>query len=252
MKTKNTNRKEHTMKNTKRKIFVAALALSLVAIISAGSLAWFSDSDSVTNNFMVATSDDNTEDDVFSVDVYEEKEGGTKEQTGLSYTDVLPGDPLEKKAHVANTGYYDQYIRVIVTISDAPAWQAMLGTDFNDTTLLSCFEGFDQSKWNHITTEVYDKGTAKLKDDVIRIVMYYNDVLEGDHDSNPGDITVFTGVNIPSVMAQAHAVMFDDDGTEGFNIDVVAQAVQTANVVPSSTDAGSEAYAAFQTVGMPY
>ena len=46
--------------------------------------------------------------------------------------------------------------------------------------------------------------------------------------------------------------MFDDDGTEGFSIDVVAQAVQTANVVPSSTDAGSEAYAAFQTVGMPY
>ena len=252
MKTKNTNRKEHTMKNTKRKIFVAALALSLVAIISAGSLAWFSDSDSVTNNFMVATSDDNTEDDVFSVDVYEEKPNGDKEQIGLSYADVLPGDQLEKKAHVANTGYYDQYVRVIVTISDAPAWRAMLGTDFNDDTLLSCFEGFDQSKWNHITTEVYDNGTAKLKDDVIRIVMYYNDIVKGAQNAPAGDIIVFEGVNIPSAMEQSHAVMFDNDSTEGFSINVVAQAVQTANVVPANTAEGNEAYAAFQTVGMTY
>ncbi len=253
MKTITTERKEHTMKNTKRKIFVAALAISLVAIISMGSLAWFSGSDSVKNNFMVATSTDDQPEDVFSVDVYEVKPDGTKEQTGLSYTDVLPGDQLEKKAHVANTGYYDQYIRVIVTISDAPAWQAMLGTGFNDTTLLSCFEGFNQSKWNHITTEVYNKGTTdNAADDVIRIVMYYNDVLEGDHDSNPGDITVFTGVNIPSVMTQTHAVLFDDDSVEGFTIDVLAQAVQTENVVPDGTAAGSEAYAAFGTVGMTY
>lgn len=247
MNTKTTDRKEKTMKNVKSKIFLAALALSLVAIVSVGSLAWFSDAASVSNNFMVAQSDDDTPEDVFSIDAYEiNPEDGSEERTGLTYTDVLPGASLEKKAHVANTGYYDQYARVIVTISDAAVWQAMLGTAFNDATLLSCFEGFDQTEWNHITTE------ADATADVIRIVMYYNTALAGDHAGAADDVTVFTGVNIPETMTGAHAVLFDDDGNEGFSIDVLAQAVQTENVVPDGTAAGDEAYAAFQTVGLTY
>lgn len=247
MNTKTTNRKEKTMKKIKSKLFLAALAVSLVAIVSVGSLAWFSDSKTVTNTFMVAESTDDTPDDVFSLDVYEiDPTTSEKVRTGLSYSDVLPGSELSKVAHVANTGYYDQYVRVIVTISDLSVWQEILGTDFNDAALLACFEGFDQTKWNHITT------AADATTDSIRIVMYYNDILPGSNATTAGDVTVFTGVNIPTTMEQEHAVKFDDDNAEGFTINVIGQAVQTENVVPNGTTAGNEAYAAFQTVGLTY
>ena len=244
------------MKNAKRKVFVIALAVSLAAIISMGTLAWFSDFDSVTNNFMVAESDDDTRDDIFSVDVYEKNVSGTVTQYGLNYSDILPGDTRVKDVHVTNTGYYNQYIRVIVTISDADAWKATFGEAFNDASLVACFGGFDQTKWNHITTEVYDNGTTgadETADDVIRIVMYYNEILKGEQSAEEGDdITVFTAVNIPDDLTREAAAMFGDDGEEGFSISVLAQAVQTLNVVPDGTAAEDKAYAAFQTVGMTY
>jgi len=249
MKTKNTNRKEHTMKNTKRKIFVAALALSLVAIISMGSLAWFSDSDSVANNFMVASSTDDP-DDIFSVDVYEYTEPGstTKEQNGKTYTDVLPGDQLTKEAHVANTGYYDQYIRVTVTISDATAWANMLTPSgaFNDATLAAVFEGFDASMWDMVnSTSTYD-ATA----DTITVVLYYKGILYGtaavaQNAALTSDITVFDAVNIPTGMTQQDAIDMDEE----FSINVVADAIQTENVgVTNTTPAGQEAFTAFSYV----
>ena len=230
------------MKMTKKKVFVAALAICLVAIISVGSLAWFSAQDSVDNKFYVADSDDDTADEIFSVDVYEYTEDSPTEKVpaGETYNEIAPGDTLRKEPHVANTGHYDQYIRVVVTISDAANWQAILGNDFNDATLLACFDGFDQSKWNNISTEVL---TAS---DEIRIVMYYDGILDGSDTANDAtsgtdsDITVFKNVMIPTAMDQAQAAAF---GTDGFSIVVKAQAVQTDNV-------GDNAFAAFQTVGM--
>lgn len=230
------------MKMTKKKVFVAALAICLVAIISVGSLAWFSAQDSVENKFYVADSDDDTADEIFSVDVYEYTEDSptVKVPAGETYNDITPGDVLKKEPHVANTGHYDQYIRVVVTISDAAVWQNMLGASFNDATLLACFDGFDQTKWNNISTEVL---TAS---DEIRIVMYYNGILDGSDTANDAtsgttsDITVFNNVKIPTAMEQDDAAAF---GTDGFSIIVKAQAVQTENV-------GDSAYAAFQTVGM--
>ena len=45
------------MKMTKKKVFVTALAICLVAILSMGSLAWFNASDTITNKFKIADSD---------------------------------------------------------------------------------------------------------------------------------------------------------------------------------------------------
>ena len=38
------------MKMTKKKVFVAALAICLIAIISMGTLAWCNATDDITNN----------------------------------------------------------------------------------------------------------------------------------------------------------------------------------------------------------
>ena len=59
------------MKFNKKKVLVASLAISLIAILSLGTLAWFSDSDEVTNKFHVAGGEDSKPDEIFSVDVME-------------------------------------------------------------------------------------------------------------------------------------------------------------------------------------
>ena len=228
------------MKMTKKKVFVAALAICLVAILSMGSLAWFSAQDSVTNNFYVADSTDNDPDDIFSVDVYEKYDSdddGTPEeyQRGISYNDILPGDKLDKDAIVKNTGHYDQYIRVIITISDKAVFKSIVestGADFDTYDVRQHFVGFDSSKWDLVNSTMDNSGES------IQYVLYLNDVLKA------GDFfSVFTGVEIPEAMTQEHASHFDDDGVWGFTIDVKAQAVQTDNV-------GDSAAQAFATVGM--
>lgn len=228
------------MRFNKKKIAVTALAVCLIAILSMGTLAWFSAQDSVENTFYVADSDDDTADKVFSVDVYEYTESSptVKVPSGETYNEVLPGDTLKKEPHVANTGHYDQYVRVIVTISDAAVWQSVFGNDFGDAALLACFDGFDMTMWSDIKTEV----TAE---DTIRVVMYYDGILDGTDTENDGqnevsDITVFKNVKVPSAMEKDDAAAF---GADGFSIIVKAQAVQTENV-------GDNAVEAFATVGM--
>lgn len=220
------------MKMTKRKVFVAAVAVCLIAVLSVGTLAWFSDSKEVTNNFYVADSEDEA-DKIFSVKVWEKTPESDEDTDGYDYTKILPGDVLKKEAHVENTGLYDQYIRVTVTISDAQAWIDALGTNFDVTNV---FVNFDATKWNHIWNNL--NGAATVPENIV-YVMYYNDVLtSGD------DITVFTDVKIPESLTQAQAAEFGGD----FSIKVKADAVQTENVVPAGTAAEDAAWAAFKTV----
>lgn len=231
------------MKMTKKKVAVIALAVCLLAILSMGTLAWFSAQDSVVNEFYVADSDDDTADEIFSLDVYEYTENSptNKVPANETYKEVLPGATLKKEPHVANTGHYDQYVRVIVTISDAAVWQNVFGSDFGDAALLACFDGFDMTMWSEIKTEVV------AADDIIRVVMYYDGILDGSDTENDGnaevsDITVFKNVKIPEAMERDDAAAF---GADGFTITVKAQAVQTENV-------GANAVEAFATVGMGY
>lgn len=221
------------MKMTKKKVFVAALAVCLVAILSMGTLAWFSDSDSVENKFMIADSEDDTPDEIFSVDVWENTPDGDKDQDGYEYEDILPGDTLKKEARVENTGHYDQYVRVTVTISDAQAWINALGEDFN---VASIFDGFIATDWNHIWNNM--NGATTVPENLV-YVMYYKDIVKS------GDvINVFNNVKIPTSLTREEAVAFG----EGFNITVKAEAVQTDNVVPAGTDAVDAAWVAFKTV----
>ena len=95
------------MKMNKTKVFTLALAVCMIAILSMGSLAWFTDTDEVKNNFLIAGSEDNDPDDIFSVNVWEQKDDngdGDFDDTddvpyaenGLTYNDILPGDALSK------------------------------------------------------------------------------------------------------------------------------------------------------------
>lgn len=222
----------------KKKMFLVAIAVCLISVISLGTLAWFSASDSVSNKFMIADSANDDPDDIFSIDVYEEDAAGnlygegTSTDEGIEFTDVLPNSTLVKKAYVENTGIYDQYVRVIVTISDKAAWQASLDLDddaFENYDVAQHFIGFNAGDWDLVNSKMIYDDTA----DTITYVLYKKEILAKDSAA----YTVFTGVNVPKTMTREDALLFDG----GFTIDVKAQAVQSDNL-------GSDCYTAFQTV----
>ena len=222
------------MKLTKKKVFALALAVCVIAVLSVGSLAWFTDSDEVTNDFLITNSENPSADEIFSVDVWEKTPAEDKDQDGHEYKDILPGDLLLKEAHVENTGYYDQYVRVTVTISDAAAWINALGTDFD---VADIFVGYDETMWTHIWNNLYE--ATEMPSEIV-YVLYYKDILPAGE-----DITVFTNIQIPGEeLTREEAVLFGGK----FNIKVTADAVQTENVVPENTAAEDVAWAAFQTV----
>ena len=227
---------------SKKKLLSLALVVIMIAILSFSSLAWFSDSDDVTNNFLVAGSDEVDPDNIFSVDVWEDRDGDgqpdddlTGDEEGLIYEDILPGDKLMKRAYVKNTGSYEQYIRVTVTISDAEAWITALGANFD---VKDVFVGYDETKWAHVWNNL--NGATAIPEN-ITYVMYYKEILPVG-----GEINVFTDIQIPTSLTQEQAFAF---GRDGFNIDVKADAVQTRNVgVDATTPAEDAAWTAFNYV----
>ena len=233
------------MKMTKKKkISAVALAVCLITVMSAGTLAWFTDEDLVTNKFMVAGSEEGNPEDIFSVDVWEE--GVDENDDGLTFEDILPGDTLEKVAHVKNTGSYDEYIRVKIEVSDAKVWQDVYKANMVPVTE---FVNVDKvAAWS----DVYADGNGKtvhaaLEGDSFAYYLYYKTPLKADDKTTDavenGDIVVFNEAYISGHLTKEQAVELNKDGNDGFTIKVTADAVQTENV-------GDNVYEAFKTVGM--
>lgn len=224
------------MKLNKKKVFVAALAVCLVAIISMGTLAWFSDSDFVKNDFMITDSTVTNPDEVFSVDIYETKvdengnavtdANGNPETTdaGNTYKNIAPGDVLTKDPTVKNTGNYDQWVRVKVTLSNAENWLALFrkyNLTFNDV-----FTNIDSDAWVGVEDYTITGGAMTF-------TYYLKDKLAPDT-----EVTLFEAVKIPGVFDQT-----DMNAIKEFSLSFVAEAVQVENTKDN-------AYDAFKFVGM--
>ena len=198
----------------KKKLLSLALVVLLICTISFGTLAWFNDKDDVTNTFHVASSNNSADaDSIFSVDVWEYVDGNTteKDQDGAKFTNILPGSRLRKEVHIENTGAYDQYIRVNVSLTEATAFTAALesGTD-----LTRFFEDFDSTAWTR-----YDE--PRTVDDTLTYTYYLNYKLE------PGkDACLFTTVVIPTELTQQDMAAMEGN----FALTVVAEAVQADNL----------------------
>ena len=209
----------------KKKLFVAALAICLVAILSMGTLAWFTANDSTTNSFLIADSNNDDEAD-FAIDVKESNdEGTTWAEDGLTFEEILPGDVHNKLAVVTNTSTgdrYSQYVRVTIKVVGAPAWQTgVVGANLKDSL------GIDETVWN-ITSVTYD-ATTKTN----TLVMYLKTVLEkGD------EATIFETVTIPSKFVNdANSALNLTD----FDIQIKAEAIQSENL-PLANPSAVEAF----------
>lgn len=213
------------MKLTKKKLFVAAVALSLVAIISAGTLAWFQASDEVTNKFLIADSDqDGTPD--FSIDVWENdpEDPTVKDTDGVVYPHIAPGDVLAKNPTVENTGDYDQWVRVYVTFdewSKINAACAAQGITNDLRTWLNVNYGLATPAWTAV-------GDGVVDGDSVTYVYYYNYKLAADQTA-----VLFTNVTIPGEFEQADMTYASGD----FSINVKAEAIQADNTGDNAYDA---------------
>ena len=201
---------------SKKKLLSLALVVIMIAILSFSTLAWFNDSDSVSNKFYVADSEDTSPDDIFSVDVYEEVDTNgdgtpdTKEDAGLEFEDVVPGQTLPKAPVVENTVKYAQWVKLTISFSSTKAWNALVdGTVAGPIELLTKAADFD-TNWKGVSFEAVN-GTYVY-------TYYLKTALQ------PGEtVDVFTAVNIPTTLEQADFFGIKD---EEIKLDVKAEAIQ--------------------------
>ena len=212
------------MKNSKKKLFVVAVAVCLIAILSFTTLAWFNDSESVTNKFEVVTSEDQFPDDIFSVDVYEEVDtdgDGVMEKVeegSTTFKNVVPGDALPKAPYVENTGRYAQWVRLTITFNSQDAWYVINdGTVGGPLALLDFADDFDTN---------WVGGSYSDADGKYTYVYYLKTPLAPE-----AKVATFTTVNIPTTLEQAD--LFSIQG-EALEITVLAEAVQVDNVPATS------------------
>lgn len=213
----------------KKKVLVLALAVCLLAILSFSTLAWFTDFDEVTNQFHVATSTEEP-DDIFSIDVQEQvdtdgdgvadaiiDEG--KVDDGFHYENIYPSAELVKAPKAVNTGKYDQYVRMHVTVDEA--WDALVNGDLNAT-----LKGLDTAKWTFAGKTV--------EGGKVTYTYYLNRVLPHSDVENTGCETLFTHVVIPETLTQEDMAALTDGM---FTMDIVAEAVQADNTGDNAQDA---------------
>ena len=199
---------------SKKKTLSLALVIILIAILSFSTLAWFNDSESVTNEFYVADSKDTSPDDIFSVDVYEEVDTDgdgdpdEKVEEGLIFKDVVPGKVLPKAPVVENTGRYAQWVKLTITFGTKDAWYT-LGDGTAPIDLLTFAPDF-YDNWKGVSSDF--SGDAY-------VYTYYlkNPLGVGE------TVDVFTAVNIPKTLDQNDFFAIKD---EAITLDVKAEAIQ--------------------------
>lgn len=120
----------------KKKVLSLALAVALVAIAVGGSLAYFADSDAVTNTFTLGS---------VKIEIYENKAATPSAEQGLGtllpVVNTTPSADVNYKnkvVEVKNTGASKAYIRVLIAV---PAeLDGYLHLDWNDEGWLSLDE----------------------------------------------------------------------------------------------------------------
>ena len=104
---------------TKKKVLVVALAISLIALAVGGTLAWFTDNESVTNTFVIGEIDI-----VQHEEEYNDETGAlqtfTQQQVLLPVVNTTnvaeDANYVEKLVSVENIGANDAYVRTFIAV----------------------------------------------------------------------------------------------------------------------------------------
>lgn len=240
---------------SKKKLLSLSLVVIMIAILSMSSLAWFSDSDSVTNNFGIAGGENNDPDEIFSIDVmeYVVDENGNGATIGydqdpkykdtFTYENIAPGEVLRKQPQTRNTGSYEQWVRMKVTFDNAEYWIALM-QKYGYTDLTDLLYMRDQTtKLTDAENWIFDPTQdVSVDGDQVTYTFYYNTKLQPIADpEKPGaaesNAIFFSYVKIPREFTQEDMAPF----TSGdFQMVVTGEAIQVKNI---EADTAQEAFA---------
>ena len=96
----------------KRKLVLTSAVVLILALLAAGTFAYFSKDARATNVITTGT---------INIDLYDEIKGGTENGSGWTISGVMPGQPVDKIVRVDNTGTSPAWLRVKLAISVAMA-----------------------------------------------------------------------------------------------------------------------------------
>lgn len=240
---------------SKKKLVALALVVIMIAIVSFSSLAWFSDSDSVTNDFAIAGGENNNSDEIFSVDVMEvvDLDGDGKGEATVGYdqdpnyidtaiyNNITPGDMLLKRPQTKNTGSYEQWVRMKVTFDNANYWVALMQKyGYNDMTdMLYMRDG--TTKLTASANWTYAPEQTAVENDQVTYVFYYNGKLQPDSTA-----VLFGYVNIPYQFNQADMAPFTNGD---FQMVITGEAIQVKNIEADSAKAAFAVVESTQAIG---
>lgn len=231
MKIFRSQKEENAMKNNKKKVFVAALAVCLIAVISMGTLAWFTAEDDVTNKFYVADSNTPDAEGIFGIDVWEKDENGNviskgDSDEGMVFEEIIAGDKLIKEPHLENTGIHPMWVRATVTVTGADVLKEAIG-GIRWFAWENLFAGKDDGQWV-VDSAAYNPDTKEIK-----YVLYYQQILAEDAFTTQ----LFNTVLIPTGLTVEQAERLDS-----FNVSIFGEAIQSENLGVSSA---KEAFAKY-------
>ncbi|HAT4301678.1 TPA: hypothetical protein I9089_001744 [Clostridium perfringens] len=118
---------------SKKKIIGLCIAGVLAVGSIGGSLAWFTSSDSVTNPFSTASTD-NPSDPNSGIEIHEDFNPEDADNT-------LPGDKVKKQVNVINKATYDQLIRVKIK----KVWKDAKGNEKSDLDTKNIILNFEKN-----------------------------------------------------------------------------------------------------------
>lgn len=207
----------------KKKLLSLALVVIMIATISFSSLAWFTDKDAAENKFTIGGAGQENPDKIFSVDVKENVDGKEEAVDGMEFKDILPGDHHKKEAYVENTGSYEQYIRVVMTITD---WY-----EIDDIVTIKMDEKFAEN-WhiNEGGIQVTEEGilvrnyTPADENGNLVVTLYLNKKLQPKE-----KINIMDYVEISTEATQSDFA--DAAFADGFQITFDADAAQTEHIL---------------------
>lgn len=173
-----------------KKIVLAVASLGLVATMAVGgTLAYFTDTDAKKNEFVLGKVDISLVED--TNDVKAEK---LEDESGINYSNVMPGDELDKNVDVkVNEDSRDAYIAVKINVVG----------DFTENE------------------EAVAAPTVDVKEDWTKVAEGFY-VYKGAEESVAENtvVDVFDTVSVPTEWTQSH----------DFDIEITAYAVQSENV----------------------
>lgn len=199
------------MKSAKKAIIAAVCAVMLVVGSIAGTMAYLTSTDTVTNTFTVGNVQ-------IKLDEAKANEDGTLYDNGATRVDansykLLPGHTYKKDPMVTVlSGSESSYVKMTVTFSKA----AELDKIFAPTgaNMISIFKGYDSTNW------IYKGNTEDTEKNTRTYEFWYKEPVAAPN----GDVALdalFDNITVPGTITNAQLATI-----EGMTITVNAYAIQ--------------------------